>query len=295
MSKLVSVCIPTYNRSNSLKRAIKNILAQTYTEIEILISDNCSTDETASLCESLIKENNKIKYFRQLSNIGPTANFEFVRKKSKGEYFIWHSDDDYLENDYIEKCVSEFEKNEDLILVSGLCGFKKNGSEKINHFGNIIKLDYSHRLFRIFSYLYRVMDNSIFYGVYRTKKIDKFIMPNVLAGDWIWLVQILSTGKAKVLTNTHIIRSYGDSASSSYESIVAVISAPKWNAKFPNIAIISNFFNFFFKKNILLLAISCFTLLLKFLRSVFVFYIRSTLKKLISLKTPPFLFKSTNK
>ena len=96
MSKLVSVCIPTYNRSNSLKRAIKNILAQTYTEIEILISDNCSTDETASLCESLLKENSKIKYFRQPYNIGPTANFEFIRKKSKGEYFIWHSDDDYL-------------------------------------------------------------------------------------------------------------------------------------------------------------------------------------------------------
>ena len=274
MSLLVSVCIPTYNRSNSLKRAIENILSQTYNEIEILISDNFSTDETSRLCESLAKEDSRIRYFRQLSNIGPTANFEFVRKKAKGEYFIWLSDDDYLENDYIEKCVSELEKSEDLILVSGLCGFKKNGSDKINHFGNIIKLDSSYRLLRIFSYLYDVMDNSIFYGIYRTKKIDKFIMPNVLAGDWIWLVQILSKGKAKVLTNTRIIRSYGDSTSSSYESIVNVILAPKWNAKFPNIAIISNFFNFFLKKNILLLTISCFTLLLKFLRSVFVFYIR---------------------
>ena len=280
MSGLVSVCIPTYNRSNSLKKAIENILAQTYNEIEILISDNHSTDETASLCESLVKKDSRIKYFRQTSNIGPTANFEFVRKKSKGEYFIWHSDDDYLEKDYIEKCVCELEKNQDLILVSGLCGFKKNGSEKINHFGNIIKLDSRYQLFRIFSYLYYVMDNSIFCGIYRTKKIDKFIMPNVLAGDWIWLVQILSIGKAKVLTNTRIIRSYGDSASSSYVRIVDTISAPKWNYKFPNTAIILNFFLFFRKKNFLLLTTSCLTLLLKVFRGVLASKIKLLLNKL---------------
>ena len=63
---LVSICLPTFNRSNSLKKAIKNILAQSFSEIEILISDNCSTDETFSFCQTLIKENEKIKYFRQL-------------------------------------------------------------------------------------------------------------------------------------------------------------------------------------------------------------------------------------
>ncbi|MCA6544957.1 MAG: glycosyltransferase, partial [Pseudanabaena sp. M074S1SP2A07QC] len=92
---LVSVGIPTYNRPNGLKRTLECITQQTYRNIEIIVSDNCSIDPNV---EMVVKEfqskDDRICYFRQLENKGAGANFLFVLKQSVGKYFMWAADDD---------------------------------------------------------------------------------------------------------------------------------------------------------------------------------------------------------
>ena len=258
------MCVPTYNRIEKLQVAIKKIQEQTYTNLEIIISDNCSNDNTQIICKELQKEDKRIKYFRHPFNQGPTANFEFVRKQASGKYFLWHGDDDYLDKEYIKACVSELEKAPSYVIASGLGVYKNSEKNEITHYGNVIQLNSNIPIFRVIKYLWNVQDNSIFCGVYRTGELIECHMPNVLAGDWIWMSQVLFKGKAKVIDNIYINRSYGDSTSVSYEKIIQVIGAPKWHAKYHWIAMSNNFASFYINdKNIFIAVISFFVILIK--------------------------------
>ena len=83
---LVSVGIPTYNRPEGLRRTLDCITKQTYSNLEIIVSDNASPQtETEAVVRSFMVNDSRISYFRQPTNIGATNNFWFVLKKSIGE------------------------------------------------------------------------------------------------------------------------------------------------------------------------------------------------------------------
>nr|WP_245926565.1 glycosyltransferase family 2 protein [Methanospirillum lacunae] len=104
---LVSIGIPTYNRPEGLRRTLECITEQTYKNLEIIVSDNCSrTQETEEIVREFMARDNRIQYFRQKENYGMAFNFKFVLEKSSGDYFMLASDDDLWDNSFIEKCLS---------------------------------------------------------------------------------------------------------------------------------------------------------------------------------------------
>ncbi len=114
---LVSVGIPTYNRPVGLRRTLECITGQTYRNLEIIVSDNCSPGpETGAVVREFMAKDPRIQYYRQEVNKGPAYNFEFVIGKSTGEYFMWAADDDEWEDSCIQKCLKEFFKNDSLVL-----------------------------------------------------------------------------------------------------------------------------------------------------------------------------------
>ena len=117
---LVSIGIPSYNCEDKIKNLLKFFLKQSYQNIEIIISDNFSTDKTSEVIKKEYGNNNKIKLYNQISNMGATKNFNFVLEKSIGKYFMWASYDDEWNADYIKNGVEELEKNEDCITVTGI-------------------------------------------------------------------------------------------------------------------------------------------------------------------------------
>jgi glycosyltransferase involved in cell wall biosynthesis len=103
--RLVSIGIPTYNRAaHNLRKVIERALGQTYTNIEVIVSDNCSTDNTAELVQSFNEP--RLRYFRQKTNIGPNNNFNFCLNQARGEYFLLFHDDDMIDQDFVEACMS---------------------------------------------------------------------------------------------------------------------------------------------------------------------------------------------
>ena len=84
---LITIGMPTYNRANLLNNAIKSALNQSYKNIEIVISNNCSTDNTINILDSFAS-NKKIKIFNQKSNIGVVNNWNFCLNKAKGKFFF---------------------------------------------------------------------------------------------------------------------------------------------------------------------------------------------------------------
>ncbi|PWM86689.1 MAG: glycosyltransferase family 2 protein, partial [Coprobacillus sp.] len=99
MPPILSICLPTYNRSKVIERQVKDIIAQTAEiedDIEVLLSDNASTDDTRILIEPLCFPNSKIKYYRQKTNLGGEGNFLFLAKKSTAKYYWCIGDDDII-------------------------------------------------------------------------------------------------------------------------------------------------------------------------------------------------------
>jgi len=240
---LVSVCIPTYNRADRLRRAVESLLSSTYSNLEIIISDNASSDHTQQVCTELCNRNGNIRYFRHSFNQGPTKNFEYARSQATGKYFLWHGDDDHLEAGYIKACVTELENDFSLILVSGIAAYHR-GDHEITHHGKVTQPQSSLPLLRALTYLLFVEDNAVFCGLYRLKEISECGLPNVLAGDWAWVADVLLRGRVQVLPSTYVYREFGDSTSSSVHRIVSMIHAPAWHARFPWLAIALNIADF---------------------------------------------------
>ena len=114
---LVTVGIPTYNRAKGLERTLQCIMQQTYDNLEIIISDNCSTDpDVLSLLNKYAGQDSRIKFFVQEQNITLVPNFQFLLDKATGEYFMWAADDDQWDLNFIEVCVKGMLGDEDIIL-----------------------------------------------------------------------------------------------------------------------------------------------------------------------------------
>jgi len=120
---LVSVGIPTYNRPEGLKAALECFAGQSYTNLEIIISDNCSQLDISEVIESYLRVDDRVKYFRQSENIGMTLNSHFVWNKATGKYFILGSDDDWWDKDFVYNLVKLLEEQKD--AVCAFCDFNE--------------------------------------------------------------------------------------------------------------------------------------------------------------------------
>jgi len=109
----VSVVLATYNRSNMLKECVDNLLQQSYQNIEIIIVNDCSTDDTCKVLEEY-KNNDKIIIIHHVKNQGLPAVLNNGFKKSSGDYLTWTSDDNFMHSNFCEKFVKIFNKDESI-------------------------------------------------------------------------------------------------------------------------------------------------------------------------------------
>lgn len=104
---LVSIGIPTFNRPEGLKSTLERITSQSYRNIEIIISDNCSDNSLVKgVIADFIKKDSRIKSFTQGINIGAANNFKFVLRNSSGSYFMWAADDDEWSTEFVQELMS---------------------------------------------------------------------------------------------------------------------------------------------------------------------------------------------
>ena len=112
----VSIGLPVYNGENYLKKAISSILSQSFSDFEIIISDNASTDETREICEYFKNRDSRIRYFRNDKNMGASWNFNNTFQVSSGRYFKWAAHDDVLAPDFLARCVEVLDNDLSIVL-----------------------------------------------------------------------------------------------------------------------------------------------------------------------------------
>ncbi len=117
----MSIGLPVYNGEASLRQALDCLLAQDYPNIELIISDNASTDGTQEICRRYQLTDRRVSYFRNSINIGAPANFNRVFNLAHGEYFMWAAHDDYRKPNYISSCVNALQESDRIVLVGTWC------------------------------------------------------------------------------------------------------------------------------------------------------------------------------
>ncbi len=195
--QLVSIGLPTFNRGNAelLVRAIESLLAQSYTNFELIISDNCSADDTEKICREYAKKDDRIRYFRQEKNIGMISQFDFLFSKIEGNYFMLTSDDDWWHPDFILKLKEALDRNPKYgIAMSSIRQIHEDGSlfNEIIYDGpnNLSKFSYG----QVFNAVIYKKPPAHFFicGLFRKEVIKNLFWesaPRVLGGDKVLMYE----------------------------------------------------------------------------------------------------------
>jgi len=116
MTPLVSIGIPVYNAQRYLAEALDSLIAQDYETIELIISDNASSDDTGAICREYAARDARIRYERAEQNQGAIWNFNRVFSLARGRYFMWAAFDDVRAPSYVRRCVERLEARPNAVL-----------------------------------------------------------------------------------------------------------------------------------------------------------------------------------
>ena len=115
----ISVGMPVYNGEPYLAAAIEAVLSQTFTDFELIICDNASTDGTEAICRAAAERDARVRYVRNAENIGAARNYNHCFELASGEYFRWMNADDLAEPTLHERCLSTLEAYPEAVLAYG--------------------------------------------------------------------------------------------------------------------------------------------------------------------------------
>ena len=113
----VSVGLPVYNAERYLEHALDDLLTQTHTDLEVVISDNGSTDRTQEICERYAARDSRITYLRHQANRGAAWNHNEVLRRTSGPYFRWYAYDDGLDPRCVEACAAALDADPSIVLA----------------------------------------------------------------------------------------------------------------------------------------------------------------------------------
>ena len=114
----VSIGLPVYNGERYLEQALNSILGQTYTDFELIISDNASSDRTKAICEEFRSKDQRIRYYRNEVNLGAGPNHDLVFRRSKGKYFKWFGYDDLIAPNFLSRCIEILDRYHTVVLCT---------------------------------------------------------------------------------------------------------------------------------------------------------------------------------
>jgi len=191
---LVSIGMPVYNGEKTLAAAIDSILAQSYSNFVLFISDNCSTDATEAICSDYAARDRRIRYTRQATNIGGLNNFVFVLDQAQSAYFVWAAADDTRSPDYLEANVAFLESHPDFVAATSPTRFSDGDFDPMNMGDAPLLGTVEQRFFGFFTSWHA---NGRFYSLFRRQAIRDCIRPDeeFLGNDWLIVLRCLLRGK----------------------------------------------------------------------------------------------------
>lgn len=190
----VSIGLPVYNGEQYIRKTVENLLEQDYTNFELVICDNASSDSTYTICREYAAKDTRIQLYQNQKNLGSASNFNKVFELSSGEYFMWAAHDDVWERSYIRKCVAKLEDNPGAVMcTTDTQHIDKSGNKLgIQVVTDTVGMDIAQRVQRFMSYL----GGFIIYGVLRSEILRQTTLFQAKFGpDVILLMELTLLGE----------------------------------------------------------------------------------------------------
>jgi glycosyltransferase involved in cell wall biosynthesis len=189
---LVSIGLPVYNGEKTISRAVESLIDQTYTHIEIIISDNGSSDKTLDIINTLAQQDHRIKVLQGNTNRGSIWNFNHVFEESSGEFFMWASHDDLHEVEFVALCVEALKDDEEAVLCAPRMQMVLEGILKPVWISSMNSFTDKRQLLPRFRETLMHFPAVSIYGMFRKSALKKTrLLRNVMGGDLL-LIQELS-------------------------------------------------------------------------------------------------------
>ena len=170
---LVSIGVPVFNGEKGLARALDSLLVQDYPDLEIIVSDNASTDGTRAICEKYVNKDSRIKYHRVSENRGAIWNFNRVFELSSGKYFMWAAHDDQREPSFVSACVQKMESCPDAVLCQAHTSTFVEGREELLWAGSLDSFEGVMGLVERYRETLKRFPATAMYGLYRSAAMRK--------------------------------------------------------------------------------------------------------------------------
>ena len=190
---LISIGIPVYNEEKFLNQSLTSLLAQDYQNIEIIISDNASTDGTGDICARAAENNASVRVLRASVNTGATANFQRCLDAAKGDFFMWAGGHDLWSVDFVSQCVDALMHHPTAVIATPESEWIDPQSQPFGHRAFILDTRGMDPLARVFTLLWANMH--AMYGLMRTTALRAAgPIPNYSGADLILLLRIALQG-----------------------------------------------------------------------------------------------------
>lgn len=206
----VSIGLPVYNGEKYLVEALDTILAQTYEDFELIISDNDSTDRTQAICLEYAARDQRIRYFKNDKNIGAVPNHNHVFNLARGEYFKWVGYDDRMARDFLHKCVEVLDDNPDVILCMSRTSLIDDKGESLGDYDEYLDdVDSSKPEARFKNFVLMNHSGNFCYGLMRKRIVEKTsLMGSYPSSDEVFLAEMAMCGKHHTIPERLFYRRY---------------------------------------------------------------------------------------
>ncbi len=195
-SSLVSVGMPVRNGGERLHQTIAALVKQSHRDLELVISDNNSDDATQAICQEWAKRDERIRYERQSTDVGPVGNFHYVLQQARGPFFMWAAHDDWWDPEFVAENLAILRSDPTVVCSVSQVEFVDQEGQVVAFPAGTFPLVRAPAT-NLVEYLDNPAANSRFYGLFRTEVIrESFLESDTYwAGDWVIMARTLMWGK----------------------------------------------------------------------------------------------------
>lgn len=179
----VSIGLPVYNGENYMAAAIEGVLGQTFSDLELIIADDASTDRTADICRDYASRDPRVRYLRNERNRGAAPNYNNLVSQSRGEYFKWIAHDDVIVPDYLARTVEALDRQPDAVIAHSQIRMIDQDDAELTVYDNALPLTTGARASERFAGV--VLDryaHHAFFGLLRAEALRKTRLHRSYAG-----------------------------------------------------------------------------------------------------------------
>jgi glycosyltransferase involved in cell wall biosynthesis len=182
VSPKLTIGMPVYNGERYLRESLDSLLAQTFTDFELIVSDNASTDGTEAICREYAARDPRIRYVRQNRNCGAAPNFQFVLNEAACELFMWAGADDRWDPGWLAALVELLEPGVSLAFGSSMSFLDDGRTEKRITFKSL-KGSRAFRMLRYYLWSETGQKANLIYGIFRTVELREAVAATFGRGD----------------------------------------------------------------------------------------------------------------